>query len=440
MREFLNNAKIWLVLLIVGMLLVVYLVVYLPMVNNLRSLTVENMHMAAHYKMTILQREINQSVVGSKGISTRSLLKESLYRYRNGELSLDELRTISQSRFTDGIDTLENLKSAFRVSNGKIIATYNNPKPYDEEIPSGNEIIYSIDLQKDELRVISPILSNGQIVGHDIFYYDLGPTISKLDMEGLKGTVVTDEEMTSILSSSSYVDIGDTHVIIEDNSTIYHIESIPGTHEYLFIPAEKKVLFNSVNRMTTTNLLSFFAIGIIFIVASNLITTKLAKERIVALESGREMYRSKYLIDPLTGAYTRRVLLDGKDEKLLTNDISGVAVMMDLTDFKSINDNHGHREGDRVLVKLVETMKDALREEDFVIRYGGDEFLVLLRECDLDEARVIIERIRDSFRLLPQFKYNIDFDFGMEYFNNLSELNSSIEKSDERMYIHKSKN
>lgn len=70
--------------------------------------------------------------------------------------------------------------------------------------------------------------------------------------------------------------------------------------------------------------------------------------------------------------------------------------MVDADDFKLVNDRHGHRAGDLVLVRLVERMKASLRSYDAIGRYGGDEFLVVLPGCGLVETREVCRRLVEA--------------------------------------------
>jgi diguanylate cyclase (GGDEF)-like protein len=76
--------------------------------------------------------------------------------------------------------------------------------------------------------------------------------------------------------------------------------------------------------------------------------------------------------------------------------------MFDLDDFKSVNDTHGHVEGDRVLVKSAALIRESLREIDIAARYGGEEFTVVLPETPRTGAHLVAERIRQ--RIEEQFK------------------------------------
>jgi diguanylate cyclase (GGDEF)-like protein len=70
-------------------------------------------------------------------------------------------------------------------------------------------------------------------------------------------------------------------------------------------------------------------------------------------------------------------------------------VMIDIDHFKRVNDDHGHPVGDKVLVRLVEILKDSIRSEDLVARYGGEEFVLLLPQTDAGQATLLAERIRE---------------------------------------------
>jgi diguanylate cyclase (GGDEF)-like protein len=75
--------------------------------------------------------------------------------------------------------------------------------------------------------------------------------------------------------------------------------------------------------------------------------------------------------------------------------------MLDLDDFKLVNDTFGHVYGDRVLVHVADLVRSTLRASDVAARYGGDEFALILPETDRDEAMVVAERILEAFRLSP---------------------------------------
>lgn len=105
--------------------------------------------------------------------------------------------------------------------------------------------------------------------------------------------------------------------------------------------------------------------------------------------------------DPLTKAYNRFYL--EKYSKEVENKLQKIhnfgVLMLDIDHFKRINDTYGHAVGDAGIVLLVETIRNVLQSQDKIIRYGGEEFVVILESCDIDDAIKVAERIRNSFAM-----------------------------------------
>jgi len=109
------------------------------------------------------------------------------------------------------------------------------------------------------------------------------------------------------------------------------------------------------------------------------------------------------LTDPLTGAGNRIAMNDTlkREIELAKRHNEDLALLMiDLDNFKAVNDKHGHIVGDLVLKKVVDALKLVNRQTDLSFRYGGEEFVVLLNKTDLDGAKVIGDRIRKSVEAL----------------------------------------
>ena len=108
------------------------------------------------------------------------------------------------------------------------------------------------------------------------------------------------------------------------------------------------------------------------------------------------------LHDPLTGLANRAALLDELLRALVSGHRSGAitaVLMMDLDQFKSVNDTHGHGVGDQLLVVAADRLRRVVRAGDLVARLGGDEFVVVMRDlADTDEAFRVGARIVDEFR------------------------------------------
>jgi diguanylate cyclase (GGDEF)-like protein len=102
-------------------------------------------------------------------------------------------------------------------------------------------------------------------------------------------------------------------------------------------------------------------------------------------------------VDPLTGLFNRTFFFAAVDREIARSTRSGrtfCLLMMDLDELKTINDQHGHFEGDRILRGIGEVIRRGIRRIDTPCRYGGDEFVVLLPETDPTGAFVLAEKIR----------------------------------------------
>ena len=112
-----------------------------------------------------------------------------------------------------------------------------------------------------------------------------------------------------------------------------------------------------------------------------------------------ESLREASLHDSLTGIGNRRFLMDQlkqESERARRKQTPFSVAILDADHFKRVNDTHGHDVGDRLLCAIARTLQANLREYDRCGRWGGEEFLVLFPQTDLEEARRITERLREA--------------------------------------------
>ncbi len=108
--------------------------------------------------------------------------------------------------------------------------------------------------------------------------------------------------------------------------------------------------------------------------------------------------------DGLTGLLTHAEIKDRLDQelsRLVRHGRHFCLAMLDLDHFKKVNDEFGHLVGDSVLRHLAGLLKGRLRRSDLVGRYGGEEFLLILPDCDLDQANCVVDQLRENFAHLP---------------------------------------
>lgn len=142
-------------------------------------------------------------------------------------------------------------------------------------------------------------------------------------------------------------------------------------------------------------------------------------------------YNRKLYTDPLTGVYNRRYY----EEQLsgLSGEFS--VAMLDVDDFKSINDTFGHKAGDNSLCDIVTTISSLLLEDDSLIRYGGDEFLILFQHMDKKQFIEKLENIRQAVENIRLFEYpSIKLSVSIGGITTIQETKDAIEAADIQLY------
>ncbi len=148
--------------------------------------------------------------------------------------------------------------------------------------------------------------------------------------------------------------------------------------------------------------------------------------------------------DYLTGLMNKQQMDDTIQNRLSSLDRKRpfTLVMIDLDDFKSINDTYGHKEGDRALVKAAELVYHSLRSVDKVARFGGDEFLVLLEEDQKEEVEKVISRLYEEIRFfnsreIVPYAINLSCGYKIITRNENKSLYDYIHEADQDMYRNK---
>lgn len=166
-----------------------------------------------------------------------------------------------------------------------------------------------------------------------------------------------------------------------------------------------------------------------------------AELRITELETALEAASAKVKEDQLTGAYNRRGLAEyfqreiGRAER--TNSDLSVA-LIDVDNFKQLNDRYGHLTGDDALKYLVDVIKHNLRPADIVARFGGEEFVLLMPDTPVDEAIDTVQRLQReltrTFFLANNDRLVITFSAGIAKWHLGEQDVEVIERADQAMY------
>jgi len=147
--------------------------------------------------------------------------------------------------------------------------------------------------------------------------------------------------------------------------------------------------------------------------------------------------------DPLTGLFNRRFLEEQAPKELWSDMGWGYnhVAMGDIDDFKLINDTYGHQAGDTVLRKVAEVIRQNLRGGDIAVRWGGEEFLVLLHDMNDQTAYEVVDRLRSKIEAASihhmNSKLQVTMSFGVARCIGRGYFSEAVKEADERLYLAK---
>ena len=172
------------------------------------------------------------------------------------------------------------------------------------------------------------------------------------------------------------------------------------------------------------------------------ITNTLLKPIIIEQDKSAFVSRAT-TTDELTALYLKDVfdvMLKKEVDEANRKNTPLCLLMIDIDDFKKVNDLYGHLIGDKTLTKVGACIHNAVREMDFAARYGGEELAVIMPDTELDEALIVGERIRHQIESLHFDNFSITVSIGLaKACRQICTPDNLIQSSDEALYTAKSK-
>ncbi|BAE82614.1 GGDEF domain-containing protein [Desulfitobacterium hafniense] len=194
-----------------------------------------------------------------------------------------------------------------------------------------------------------------------------------------------------------------------------------------------KISMSIFNSLVIQSLVLGLGFGVLNFLFANWYVNKYAK-----LENHNEELKSKLVIDKLTGIYNRRAL----DLELhsLDSTMTHSIIFIDIDNFRVFNNEYGHKIGDIVLQKVCEVVCKTIRSGDRAYRYGGEEIVVLLKDCNKVNAQKIAEKIRTQVNQLEHKPYpQITISLGVASCPTDGEsIQNVIERADSALLLAKS--
>lgn len=163
---------------------------------------------------------------------------------------------------------------------------------------------------------------------------------------------------------------------------------------------------------------------------------------ILQLNNSEVKLRSLSISDDLTGVYNRRYFIEQADKELAKAKRYGnifSIILLDIDNFKNINDNYGHFGGDAVIKALAQACNNHLRSTDVFARYGGEEFVFLIPESDKSDIHFFAERVRQRLESTAVTYHDRDIHFtvslGVKTFDvSIDSLEVMLKKADAALY------
>ncbi len=204
----------------------------------------------------------------------------------------------------------------------------------------------------------------------------------------------------------------------------------------------KDILFLFFTVLVAVTLVSIYVASRFYVPIRNIeIVNEMIKIKNKELERAYETMEQLANTDSLTGLLNRRAMLERMQEegsRFSRNKKEFVLVMLDIDDFKKINDNYGHDCGDYVLKAVSCLIGAIIRRQDSFSRWGGEEFLLMITETAIKDAQMVGEKIRHSIEK-EKFRYNklafnVTLTLGIAEYSSGIDIEKCIRHADEALY------
>lgn len=261
--------------------------------------------------------------------------------------------------------------------------------------------------------------------------------IMKDNKDYINAITLIDKFIMKVKESNNKIDLVSFY---EDS---YNFKSLLlNDYDIINILEESIILNDSVNgnkiaylhnkSVRSRNVIVVFALIIIMVLIALIKTIKLYKVKDINAQNLTKIANTDYL----TGVYSRGYGYS-KLNKLIDSRTTFSLGILDIDNFKKINDEYGHVIGDMVLSKLAEDIKASIRKDDIILRFGGEEFIVVFPHTKKADAKKVLDRIRiNTSKVIVDNKVNFTFSAGVTSYNGVDniEIDDLISKADKLLY------
>lgn len=453
-NKFAFRVMITLTVFIFISVVLIFLFVYRPLKSELEKSLLNNFEQFSNIRYASLENNINQGLEGGKSMSSRSVIRDAIVDYKEGSISIDELRFFHENRYEDGARALENLLKAERYVDNMVIASYITDGSeeivcdIEEKIDGIRELTYRICLSHEEefLIVMSPISAGEHIVGHDLLLFTLKEQIHSLCTEDLKAQVLNVKDIRTIEDGAKIIEEDESFNLLHKKEVFYKVFRLEGDKGFVVWQTEAN-LFEPIRRSVKSIIWISLLALLVYSLGIHLFIVRYAETELSVSFDNLKLAMTKANTDSLTGVYSRghgEELLDLVFKKYQAGEISPVVMLVDVDSLKQINDKYGHSVGDLVIRAIARALTNAIRRDDMVIRWGGDEFIVVFPDLSKENSKLLGDKLLKSVSDLSigagSEEIRPTISIGISYFlDKDNNLMSAINRADQAMYHAKSK-
>lgn len=439
MFKFISRVRRFFLYSVFVVITLVFFLVFQPMQTELKKSLTETFTHISETNYYLVENHIKRCIEGAKSLSSRTMIKNAIGEYKSKKISLEELKTYTQEKYEDGAKAIDNIVIAKRIVDGSLIAMYQaEDEVLDDSLMKTEkgqkqEVTSKIILRDGKICAVieSPISIENKAVGYDYVVYDLTKQIKQLSTKKIEVYLDDDKKCQELLNASSKFGNKSGITTFMKDRTVYWVAPIENMY---FVSTQKQAtlyepIYQLAKRIVIGVAITFT--GLILVIY--LYIFRYVKKELGTLESSRNAYKKIAYTDHLTGAYSRQ-FLDVWNKSLRSYNSNYVVIEIDVDDFKTINDVYGHATGDKVLQQLASTILNSIRQSDLLVRYGGDEFVIILSDIDTEAARNLMARIEEQLALSSTDSVQIKISYGMSLLIGNSDLQDLLKQADSRMY------
>ncbi|WP_135459234.1 GGDEF domain-containing protein [Vibrio echinoideorum] len=265
---------------------------------------------------------------------------------------------------------------------------------------------------EEVISIVAPVYERGEIIGDYVSNVNIGDYLTN----GLEISYEKVNDINNLIVTYPgypYLNFNHSKTVVADNETTY-------TYRY---PYSK--LF--IDYCWVFVILFLASLNYLFYVSK----AKITKDELVDA-------KHTALKDELTGLYNRRIYNEPSFNQAVLGKACSV-IAIDGDQIKKINDNLGHNWGDEVIQHIAHSMKDVFRRDDFLVRVGGDEFIVIMPNCSFENAKKASEILKAQVTesKVASLGFDVSVSVGVAFKGASESLESVLHKADEKLYEQK---